>query len=263
MTNNSFDTPAALLINDARKAFLETLLPTLIKTQGIRTALDIGCGVGHFSKYLMESGLQVTGVDGRLENVTEAQRRNPAITFKQNDVEDPSIIDALGPFDLVFCFGLLYHLENPFLAIRNLSLLTKNTLLIETVIAPTKSLAAFLYEEEYERNQALDYIALIPSELWFVKCLYRVGFPFVYATRKRPDHGDFRSSLIKKRRRTVLVASKVELSISSLRKFSEPKTNQHMWDVFGARHVPGSDQARRVLKSILSPDNSSRRREAR
>mgnify|MGYP001213661205 CR=1 FL=1 len=35
-------------------------------------------------------------------------------------------------FDFVFCFGVLYHLKNPYLAIENLFKITNETLVIET-----------------------------------------------------------------------------------------------------------------------------------
>ena len=35
-------------------------------------------------------------------------------------------------FDFVFCFGVLYHLKNPYLALENLYKVTKETLIIET-----------------------------------------------------------------------------------------------------------------------------------
>ena len=35
-------------------------------------------------------------------------------------------------FDFVFCFGVLYHLKNPYLALENLFKITRETLVIET-----------------------------------------------------------------------------------------------------------------------------------
>ena len=35
-------------------------------------------------------------------------------------------------YDFVFCFGVLYHLKNPYLAIENLYKITNDTLVIET-----------------------------------------------------------------------------------------------------------------------------------
>jgi SAM-dependent methyltransferase len=256
------NTPAALLINEARKSFLETLLPDLVKEGSITNALDVGCGFGFFSGYLKEYGLKVMAIDGRPENVVEARRRNPDVELKVCDVEDPSIV-SLGRYDLVFCFGLLYHLENPFRAVRNLASLTGKVLLVETVIAPTRSLATFLYEEEQKQDQGLNYIALIPSESWFIKCLYRAGFPFVYKTTVLPDHKDFRSSFIKKRRRTILVASKVKLSSPLLCVAPEPKTNRYMWDSLRVGSMFESERVRKILKSGLRLFSDSYRRKER
>ena len=36
------------------------------------------------------------------------------------------------PFDFVFCFGVLYHLKNPYLALENLFKVTRKTLILET-----------------------------------------------------------------------------------------------------------------------------------
>jgi len=251
-----FDAPDALLINEARKSFLEAFLSELIKRENIATTLDAGCGFGFFSGFLKKKGFEVTAFDGRAENVAEAKRRNPNVKFTIYDVEDPSI-GALGLFDLVLCFGLLYHLENPFRAIRNLASLTEKVLLVETVIAPGKSLATFLYEENFRQDQGLDYIALIPTESWFVKCFYRVGFPFVYKARILPDHQDFRSSLAKRQRRTVLVASRVELSSPLLYVIPEPIIQRHMWDTFGIGSVFEFELIRKIIKSGLCLFNSS------
>ncbi|HEY2613608.1 MAG TPA: hypothetical protein VGI94_22565, partial [Reyranella sp.] len=52
-----------------------------------------------------------------------ARKRFPDIPFAQGDIENAGIV-ALGRFDLTLCFGLLYHLENPMLAIRHLRALS-------------------------------------------------------------------------------------------------------------------------------------------
>ena len=56
------------------------------------------------------------------------KNRYPNIPFYIANVEDSSIAH-LGKFDLVLCFGLLYHLENPFAAMRKLYALTTKSLL--------------------------------------------------------------------------------------------------------------------------------------
>lgn len=52
-------------------------------------------------------------------------------------------------FDFVFCFGILYHLKNPYLALENLYKITKETLILETQgIKNEKYLNAKIDEED-------------------------------------------------------------------------------------------------------------------
>src|SRR5438067_8834216 len=164
----------------------------------LRTAADVGCGFGYFTRTLLELGLDVTAVDGRAENVAETARRNPSARCETFNVEDPAL-GRIGPFDLVVCFGLLYHLENPLAAIRNLATLTGDVLLAESVCAPGAAPAAVLYEEDDDIDQGLNYVALIPTEALLVKALYRCGFAHVYRPLVWPDHEYFRATVAKHR----------------------------------------------------------------
>src|SRR6202140_319098 len=119
----------------AREEAIRNVLHRLSPALGLKTALDAGAGVGFFSQTLADCGLSVRGFDGRAENITEARKRFPHIAFEQADVQDHSIL-ALGKFDLVLCFGLLYHLEIPLLAIRHLRSLTEKCLLLESMCVP-------------------------------------------------------------------------------------------------------------------------------
>src|SRR6267142_1936207 len=130
---------------------------------------------------LAECGLNVCGFDGRAENVAEACRRFPRIPFAEADLQDRAIRE-LGTFDFVLCFGLLYHLENPVLAIRNLRALTEKCLLLESMCLPEQQSTMLLREEPRQEDQSLTNMACYPSERSLVKILYRAGFP---AIRKR------------------------------------------------------------------------------
>jgi SAM-dependent methyltransferase len=251
MSGTPFDTPVAQRINQARGALLTRLVSIAKHEAQVQTALDVGCGVGYFAGCLQQQGLAVHAVDGRAENTAEALRRNPTLTTDVYDIEDPQIL-SLGTFDLVLCFGLLYHLENPFRALRHLASLTGKMLLIETVIAPDDNPSTILYEEEVAANQGLRYIALIPSESWFVKCLYRSGFPTVYKPAVMPKHPDYRASLLKRRRRTVLVAAKVALDHPRLVPVPEPATRRYVWDRFAIEALPPALRIREMARSALS-----------
>ncbi len=206
LATSPFETEDARRINEARGNFCKSVLPQLIREGRVTTALDVGCGaLGFFSRVLRDLGLEVKGLDARSENVAEARRRNPDIAFEVSNVESPGVLE-LGSFDLVLCFGLLYHLENPFVAIRHLYALTRKCLLIETQFAPYDSLHSALYEEPREKNQSLNYIAMIPSEPSFVKMLYQAGFAGVYRAQRLPAYEEFRGTLTRRRVRTVLLA---------------------------------------------------------
>lgn len=228
-----FDTEQTGRFNESRRAFLDELLPPLQKHCRLKSALDAGCGFGFFSGYLRDAGLEVSAFDGRGGNIVEAQKRHPGIDFRILDVESPALVNV-GSFELVLCFGLLYHLENPFRAIRNLAALTEKLLIVETRVAPFRSSFALLYQENSEADQGLNYIAMIPSRSCFVKMMYRAGFPFVYRTRTLPDHEQFRGSAIRKPMRTIFLASKRELQFPMLELVPEPReTNRYRWFRFG------------------------------
>src|ERR1700737_1903728 len=123
ITLTEFDQRRYLRLIDARGKTIRTVIAELKDVLRLATALDAGCGVGFFAQILQECGLRVGAFDGRMENIVEARKRFPEIPFEQGDIESPGIL-ALGTFDLTLCFGLLYHLENPMLAIRHLRALT-------------------------------------------------------------------------------------------------------------------------------------------
>ncbi len=243
-----FDLPHAVSISRARKEFVENFLPQLIQENELKTAIDVGCGFGYFTRYLKDLGLEVSAVDGRSENVDEAKKRNPDVQFEVHNIESPSVA-KLGSFDLVICFGLLYHLENPFCAIRNLSSLTRKVCLIETMISPFSSPLTTLIEEGKGRDQGLNYIAQVPTESWFLKVLSEAGFPFIYKTNSLPRHPEFSSSLFRRQCRTFLVAAKESLSHPILKIADSPlKTNRFMWYPYGIRHLLGHERIINFLK---------------
>ena len=195
----------------------------------LRTAIDVGCGLGHFASLLTGLGLQVTAVDGRNENVREAQRRYPHIRFEQCDAEDSALL-LFGRFDLVFCFGLLYHLENPLRAIRHLYSMTEKLLLVEGVIFPGTEPVMALIDEEKHEDQGLQHIAFYPTESCLAKMMYRSGFPWVYGFTVRLDHTEYRDTSYSRRTRTMLAASCTPLSSPMLKLFPEPASEIRPWD---------------------------------
>ncbi len=223
-----FDNENYAQFSQARINLLQTFLPELQRQLGLHTALDVGCGTGFFSEFLRDTAFRVSALDGRKENVDEAQRRVENVDFRQADIEDPSL-HTLGTFDLVLCFGLLYHLENPFRVIRNLFALTGKVLVIESMCVPDESSLLYLLDEGKLEDQGLNYVALYPSEGCLIKMMWRAGFPFVYRFRALPDHEQFRDTADRKRSRTMLVGSQIRLEIPALVLAKEPGNLLDPW----------------------------------
>jgi len=182
-----FEEKRATDINQAR---MMHLLSLQIPLKG-RSVLDVGCGVGHLGQFLSEQGSNVVGVDGREENIVSLRSRYPNLTAHVLDI-DIEPLSQLGMFDIVFCYGLLYHLENPLAALRNITASCRNILLLETLICDHNLPVLHLIDEPLTPNQALRGLGCRPSPSYVAMALNRVGFPFVYAPKIPPEHRDFR-----------------------------------------------------------------------
>jgi FkbM family methyltransferase len=251
LTLTEFDQRHYLKLIRARGETIRRVVTHLRQTLGLECAVDVGCGVGFFSQILRECGVSVCGFDGRAENIAEARRRFPAIAFEQGDIESADI-GKLGTFDLTLCFGLLYHLENPILAIRHLRALTTKALLLESICIPGNSTGMILREESAAADQSLTDIALYPSEACLVKVLYRAGFAAVYRLADLPDHDDFRETAEHTRRRTVLFAAAQAVCLPGFVEMAEPRDRLDPWSKSGSR-TAGATSAHRLWRFLRAP----------
>ncbi len=244
-----FDQKEYRQLIEARGETIRRVVTRLKPALGLSNAVDAGCGVGFFSRTLLECGLNVCGFDGRAENVSEARRRFPQVPFERGDIEERAILQ-LGRFDLVLCFGLLYHLESPLLAIRNLRGLTEKCLLLESMCLPGEKPSMLLRVEPRQEDQSLTEIAWYSSEVSLVKMLYRSGFSTVYRVIPLPDHEDFRETTEHARRRTVLLASTAPVDIAGFRLIPEPQEVEDPWvkKPAGAATLP-----QRIRRFLASP----------
>jgi trans-aconitate methyltransferase len=93
---------------DDRHAFVwkhgEALLEWLGPAPGERI-LDLGCGTGHLTARLAESGAEVVGLDSSPEMVERARRAHPGLRFEVGDARDFAFGE---PFDAVFSNAALH-----------------------------------------------------------------------------------------------------------------------------------------------------------
>jgi FkbM family methyltransferase len=243
-----FDQRAYRKLIETRGAAIRPLVEKLKAELEWSTALDAGCGVGFFSQTLAECGLEVRGFDGREENVAEARQRFPGIRFERVDVEDRGV-RTLGKFDLVLCCGLLYHLENPFLAIRNLEAVTKSCLLLESMCLPGRDAILALRNEPRQGDQSLTDVACVPSESMLVKMLYRAGFKVVYKVLPQPDHDDFRETAASKQRRVMLLASRTFIEKTGFELCVEEDESRDPWAKTAVAESSFGGRMQRFLRS--------------
>jgi SAM-dependent methyltransferase len=78
--------------------------------------LDVGCGVGRWSRLLAARGAQVTGVDLSPTMIHEARRRAEMDGLKSRTeflVQDTSGLSVEGSFDLILSVTVLQHILEP------------------------------------------------------------------------------------------------------------------------------------------------------
>lgn len=202
--------PDALAINTARMDHLATLhLPVDGKS-----VLEVGAGIGLLTGFFEERGCKVLSTDARPENVAENKKRNPARQVATLDLERPETIGALGKFDVVFCYGTLYHLAAPEPALEALSQVS-NLILLETCLSPGEHDLAPNVEEAHTMNQAYKGQGSRPTRQWVLNRLEKFwGHGYISVTQ--PSHPDFPTdwSLPKTRQnqRAIFVGSRTPLA---------------------------------------------------
>ncbi|MEO6752910.1 MAG: methyltransferase domain-containing protein [Chthoniobacteraceae bacterium] len=118
----------------AAKRILETVFPG--DKRHLRLA-DVGCLEGGYSVEFARMGFQVVGIEVRDANIAACnyvkERTNlPNLTFAKDDAWN---IAKYGPFDVVFCSGLLYHFDRPKEYLKVVSSVTTKLLILQTHFA--------------------------------------------------------------------------------------------------------------------------------
>ena len=150
----------------------------------------MGAGVGLHTPFFLDRGCQVLVTDGNPENVDEIRRRVPNVQSALLDLEQDGAIDYLGAFDIVYCYGLLYHLRNPEAAVAKLAAVCRGQLLLETVVGLGRYPEVQLIRDFVSNNQAVSGIGCRPTRPWIMQTLTRY-FGYAYVTRTQPDYPDF------------------------------------------------------------------------
>jgi SAM-dependent methyltransferase len=100
--------------------------------------VDLGCLEGGYALEFARMGLDAFGIEVRqsnFENCLEVKRRCGLqnLDFAKDDVWN---LPKYGPFDVIFCCGLLYHLDRPRDFIRVMGSQARDAVIINTHYAP-------------------------------------------------------------------------------------------------------------------------------
>jgi SAM-dependent methyltransferase len=207
-----FGNYVTLRMNERRMEHLASLRLDLAHA----SVLEVGAGVGNLTSFFVDRGCKVVSTEARPENLKHLAARYPDIQTRLLDLDHPDLTFP-DPFDIVFCYGLLYHLKNPAEAIAYMARQCRKLLLLETCVSFGEQEALNAVEEDKGRvSQAVSGTGCRPTRPW-VYARLKQHFPFVYSTVTQPSHPMFpldwsapaahKDPLV----RTVFIASKTKL----------------------------------------------------
>jgi SAM-dependent methyltransferase len=135
------------LIDDERIELATRELATMLETERLdgRTFLDIGCGSGLSSLAARRLGAKVVAFDYDPASVATAaalrERMAPDDvdwTITEGSILDPTFVDGLGMFDIVYSWGVLHHTGDQWRALE----------LATSLVAPGGRLFIALYNDQ-------------------------------------------------------------------------------------------------------------------
>jgi ubiquinone/menaquinone biosynthesis C-methylase UbiE len=103
-----YTTPRGRLADSAERALLEHLFAPFARAG---TVLEVGCGTGHFTRWLADRFPCVVGIDRAPAMLAEARRRNPGLPLLLGDAHDLPVRSR--SVDLGVFITALEFLEEP------------------------------------------------------------------------------------------------------------------------------------------------------
>jgi SAM-dependent methyltransferase len=156
------------------------------------SVLDCGCYQGYWTVEAIRAGAsRAVGIDARPEHLEQARFVARALgyanaSFEQADVFD---VERLGTFDVVFLFGILYHVDSPVELLRRVRAVTRKLIVVDTDTLPLdEPVLQLRYEDTgMDLNSATAPLVMVPSVSAVVRMLRHAGFGDVRVVRPAPD----------------------------------------------------------------------------
>ncbi len=199
------------------KAMLEHLASLNLPFQG-KSVLEVGSGVGWHTYFFEQRNCKVLCTDGRSDNVDEHRSRFPHRRVELVDMDIPHSHDRekYGCFNIVHCYSVLYHLQDPAQTISDLAAICDDFLIIETdVLKEDADRIEFRTTEPTIASQSIHGVRNVVGRPWLWRELKK-HFPFVYCPITQPDHADyplrFPAPINGKAKKIIMIGSRIDLS---------------------------------------------------
>jgi SAM-dependent methyltransferase len=166
-----------------------------------RSVLELGAGVGDHTTFFLDRGCSVTCVEPRAENCTLLaslmhERHTQGYTaaarcriLRADALSFEPIVSET--FDIVHCYGLLYHTDDPLAVLSVIARKCTDMVLLETCVAFGSQEAINRVPERANiPSQSVSGFGCRPTRPWIFKRLSEL-FGHAYVPRTQPAHEDF------------------------------------------------------------------------
>jgi SAM-dependent methyltransferase len=155
-----------------------------------KTILETGCGgIGDITQFLLSQGAIVTLNDFRQENI-DSLMININAKFPFNTWDFNELVNDNDKFNIVVCYGTLYHLTNLENAFKNLSNLCKEYTIINTCTNGKNNEEVSIVFEGNGNEQSSNQYGSRPGRL-FIWNQLKKNFAYVYCIKSQPDNIDY------------------------------------------------------------------------
>lgn len=175
--------------NDARLRHLGAILDGMGLELAGKTVLELGAGVGDHSAFWIDRGATMTITEPRGENLALLRERYPNADVRKLDLDTETLNGET--FDIVYAYGVLYHLADPAKAIADIARYSREYTFLETCVSYGEdALINPCSEDPDDVTQAASGLGCRPTRRWVFEEL-QSHFPHVYLPGTQPDHVEF------------------------------------------------------------------------
>ncbi|MEZ0370696.1 MAG: class I SAM-dependent methyltransferase [Candidatus Sericytochromatia bacterium] len=162
--------------------------------------LEVGAGIGDHSLFYLDRGCTVTAVEARPENcfvfrehllgLMDFEQHSERVKLIMADAESLAK-HVSGSYEIVHCYGLIYHLEDPAPVLAAMAGYCQRLLLLETRVSFGSEQALNpVVEDKLNPMEAFHGLGCRPTRPWVMAQLQQ-HFPHVYIPATQPAHFEF------------------------------------------------------------------------